>query len=105
MKSLVNVQTQIDKVVKDQAVKRAEETGFNSLQDVIRLFIYDFARGDVKPRFDSVQQQEGYNEWVAQIRADASDIERRTENNDPTLEKQTAHSVEELIQKLESDDD
>ena len=46
------IQVPISKSLRDQAVKVAHDSGFSSLQDVIRLFLKLFADGKINATFE-----------------------------------------------------
>lgn len=46
------IQVPINKNLRDQAASKAEEMGFSSLQEVIRLFLNKIARGEINIMFE-----------------------------------------------------
>lgn len=95
--SKVIVQVPTDKKLKDKATKSAQEMGFSSLQEILRLVMNKIANKEIKvsleenveyltPQEDAVLEQR-YKEFL------------KEEKKGNTF---VAHSVEEMIKELES---
>lgn len=50
---IIKIQVPIKKEIKELAEKRAEEIGFGSVQDAVRLFLAGFVRGEYYASFNS----------------------------------------------------
>lgn len=50
------IQVPVSKVLRNQAVKVAQESGFSSLQDVIRLFLTKLARKQIAVNLEDITQ-------------------------------------------------
>ena len=47
------IQIPVSKKLRDKAVHVAESSGFSSLQDVVRLFLHQFVREEIKVKFET----------------------------------------------------
>jgi hypothetical protein len=101
-----NIQTQLDMVVRDKATKKAQEYGFNSLQDAIRIFVYGLANDTIAPSIVPLTYEQRKQAYYAELDELAKNIEAHL--NDPIPNEYiagVAHSGEELIQQLEKYDE
>jgi antitoxin component of RelBE/YafQ-DinJ toxin-antitoxin module len=106
MYKTANVQTQLDLIIRDKATKKAKEYGFNSLQDAIRFFVHGMANNTIEPTVTSPasNQNQEYIKWAQRLNKEAEKFELMLREDPKAIEKYTARSTEELIQKLDQDD-
>lgn len=73
MDQIINLQLPISLNIRNQALKKAKLMGFSSLQESLRIFIYQMAKGNIainyepKPVVLSVKNDHRYNKMIDDI--------------------------------------
>lgn len=57
-KKVIKIQVPIKKELRDKAEVKAEEIGFGSVQEVIRLFLAGFVRGEYRIGFNPIEDRD-----------------------------------------------
>lgn len=93
----VTIQIPTDKKLKEKATKSAQEMGFSSIQEVLRVFMTKLARGEVGVSLEeNVEYLTPQEEAVLERKYEEFLKEEKRGNTF------TAHSAEEMIKELES---
>jgi len=93
----VIVQVPTDKKLKDAATKRAEELGFSSLQEILRVFMAKLAKKQV-----SVSLEENVEYLTPQEDAILQEKYKEFLEEEKKGQVFTAHSVDEMMKHLAS---
>ncbi|MBI3379253.1 hypothetical protein HY029_00700 [Candidatus Gottesmanbacteria bacterium] len=86
------IQVPVTKVLRDQAVRVAQESGFSSLQDVIRIFLTKLARKQIAVNLEDTSMPLSWKNEKRYIRMD--------KDFDKGKNVKSFSSVEELMKNL-----
>lgn len=95
--SKVTIQVPTDKKLKDKAAKSAQEMGFSSIQEVLRLFMTKLAKGEV-----SISLEENVEYLTPQEEAVLEQRHKEFMEDKKKGKTFVAHSAEEMVEELMS---